>query len=358
MAPSRSRLPRSDVEITAAWLTDALRPAGLAGRVVHVSTQEGAAGRAVTSRVRRLLLTVEGDPLFPRSLVAKTPTGTWTHGSTPHVREDRFYRELAPRLGRLVPRCLFSEVDEDGNFILLLEDLTGAGAGHPVQGLSTGEAALVVDGLADVHRAWWSETAPAGWSPRPIGALEVDRMRSRFAEFWPRLLESTAYEVLPGLAAEAECIPARLDAARALGAGPTTLSHSDLHPENLVLLGRGSATRVVFLDWQNARWAHPAFDLAGLLAVTAGDEAQRSAHGLLTRYVERLDRPLDSATLGDLVGAASDWIFVGITRWLVLYEEQGLRAPGEVQQRWRRLQRGLLTRRSLDPAGGGSTEAP
>ena len=358
MAPSRSRLPRSDAEITAAWLTDILRPAGLAGRVVRVSIQEGAVGRAVTSRVRRLLLTVEGDPLFPRSLVAKTPTSTWTHGSTPHVREDRFYRELAPRLDRLVPRCFYSEVAEDGAFTLLLEDLTGAASGHPVQGLSTGEAALVVDALADVHRAWWSETAPAGWSPRPIGGFEVDRMRSRFAEFWPRLLESGAYEVLPGVASEAACIPARLDAARTLGAGPATLSHSDLHPENLVLLGRGSTTRVVFLDWQNARWAHPAFDLAGLLDVTAGDQAQCDAHDLLARYVERLDRPLDSATFADLVDAASDWIFVGITRWLVLYEEQGLRPPEEVRRRWRRLQRRLLTRRRPDPARTRSAEAP
>jgi len=80
-------LPRSLAELTPAWLTDALRPA-LTGRVSDVRLADPGAGIAVTSRVGRLLLDIDGDPAFPRSIVAKVLNPAWTHGDDLHRRES------------------------------------------------------------------------------------------------------------------------------------------------------------------------------------------------------------------------------------------------------------------------------
>jgi aminoglycoside/choline kinase family phosphotransferase len=327
-------LPRTLTQLTPEWITEVLHPR-FDGRVSAVQITNHGGGIAVTSTVSRLVLTVEGGPDFPRSLVAKVLNPAWTRGDEPHRREHRFYTELATTHALPAPRCYFSGIDPDGAFVLLLEDLSEARPGHRLGGWSVEEAGLVVDALADLHGAWWRSPTLTSWPRRTYDQANVLRMQDRFLEFWPRLVEGGQFAVSPAVADAATRLTGQLADTVALQRGPSTLSHSDIHAENVFIDRRSD--RVVFVDWQNAGAAHPAFDLAGVAYVCTRPDAHAFAEGLIRRYHSRLAKPIPLDDLRAAVRSAVRWTAAGIIRWLVLFEEENLRDATTVQGHWQRV---------------------
>jgi thiamine kinase-like enzyme len=65
----------------------------------------------------------------------------------------------------------------------------------------------------------------------------------------------------------------------------TTLTHNDLHAENVLVDGE----RVVFVDWQNATRSTPMLDVANLIGGCVRPDVQRARwRSLLAHYEEAL----------------------------------------------------------------------
>jgi streptomycin 6-kinase len=74
----------------------------------------------------------------------------------------------------------------------------------------------------------------------------------------------------------------------ALDEGPHTLTHGDLHLDNLIFDGRDGRS-VVVLDWQTVSVGAPARDVAPFLFGSLSAEDRRTAEGaLLDRYAALL----------------------------------------------------------------------
>jgi hypothetical protein len=206
--------------------------------------------------------------------------------------EVGFYRDAAPHVPLVAPRCL----DARGaarTFSLVLDDLVTSEAttGHLGDEASIGMVEQALATLARVHGTFWQDErlGADGWAwcrsfvpaaEASIGWLVAPALsalgRRRAGRWFPEDLRS-------GLAGYArERTPAR----RRLDRGARTLVHHDCHPGNLAQFPDG---RVVLFDWQLVRAGPWASDVAYLLATSLSTD-QRRAHErrLLERYLDAL----------------------------------------------------------------------
>ncbi len=125
-------IPAGPQEVTAHWLTHALREGGALRQaqvtgfeMEHISEGVGLIGQVLRIRPRY----DRPEEGAPASLVAKFPAaapqnrliGLWFRF---YEREIRFYETLAGQVGITTPRHYYSAMDlEGGQYVLLLEDL-------------------------------------------------------------------------------------------------------------------------------------------------------------------------------------------------------------------------------------------
>ncbi len=206
--------------------------------------------------------------------------------------EIGFYRDAAPALPQVVPRCISARIAA-GSFTLVLEDLVTAGAttGELGDELPVEAVEQALDTLAQVHGTFWEDRrlASGGWS----------WCRS----FVPAAEASIGWLLAPALSAlgrrrAGRCLPddvrtrlaryaiRRTPSLRRLDRGPRTLLHHDCHPGNLARLPNG---RVVLFDWQLVRAGPWASDVAYLLATSLSTD-QRRVHErrLMEHYLDAL----------------------------------------------------------------------
>lgn len=294
--------------ITTAWLTEALRTAGVlpSGAVIAV---EQRANEAFNSTAAHLILTYSADAPgdAPRALFLKRNINSeWAIASARD--ETRFYQAALrrhPRLTMIVP-CYLAAFDAQRNASsLLLADVSAThepprtradllrGAGVP------DETALdqTIDALAAFHASWWERPeltttfALASWFPDADGfAAHVERRRGEWARFiaaegawFPadlRAIYEDALARLPTLWA------AGLGAHMATGRG-LTLTHGDCYFSQFLVPRPGIVAPTYLIDFQTADAGPAAFDLVLMFAAfwtreqrQAGDREQRA----LRRY--------------------------------------------------------------------------
>jgi hypothetical protein len=239
--------------------------------------------RAVDGGTRAVFIKTPSASMLPRIVVALGGLGR---------AEVGFYRDAAPAVPLVVPRCRQAEASV-GSFRLVLDDLVTAGATTfrlgddlPIGAIEEALAALAVlhgtfwDDRRLASRAWrWCRSfvpageATLGWLLAPALSA-VGRRRAGLA---------LPAAVGRGLARYAR---RRTPALRRLDHGPQTLLHHDCHPGNMAQVADG---RIVLFDWQLVRAGPWASDVAYLLA-TSVSAAQRRAHErqLLEHYLDAL----------------------------------------------------------------------
>jgi streptomycin 6-kinase len=302
---SRLPIPETPDGLTAEWLTAALTASGVLTdeRVLDARWERVGAEFGFTGVVVRIELEYErGRADLPSSLVAKLPMAKDNAVSGYRVlqerdpalmrryyercaREERFYREIG---ADCAPRLYYSAADDaQSRVVLLLEDLSAGRQGDVLEGCSIDEAALVVDELAVFHARWWGERAPAsGFASLWRDPVEwQERYERRVDLFLDRFTDRAP----PALCAAASLLRSRLaDVARALHERTRSLTHGDLHLDNVVFDARAERS-VVVLDWQGAALGPPAWDVAYFLCDSLSVDDRRAAEaGLLERYVELL----------------------------------------------------------------------
>lgn len=305
------RIPREPFDLTAGWLTMALRYSGAIAPDVAIgrlSHEEIGEERGFTGRIIRV--TIEdwsaAEPPIPRTLIAKlplaarSPTGdsvapaSSVVTSAAHVsrsaREVRFYLEMAPRSGIATPVCYFAGHDpaSDG-IVLLLEDLSHHRFGDVMAGCSPPDAALVMGGIARLHASWWQRPLPMPWLAGWTGDHEDAQVRLQ------RNLARLPAQVLATFPDDIQRLLHWLTGGAyrrvldTLAAAPRTLIHGDLHLDNIAFRDDHAATLPIVTDWQTAGVGPAVVDVATFLSGAIGPTDDETVEtDVLTSYHDTL----------------------------------------------------------------------
>jgi aminoglycoside/choline kinase family phosphotransferase len=285
-------LPSTPDDLSAEWLTGALRDAGVAPSCVVRSreTEPLGDGRGFTGQVARVRLQYEpGSSSAPSSLVAKlSPSEAQAGGAFESFAiEIRFYQVLAARSSIRVPRMYAGRADRaQGRTVLLLEDLAGLTSGDDLRGASPGQTRAALGELARFHAQWWGSPTldQLGWVPT------FERHADDLAREFPSLLNDCAAQYPEVLDDDAIALGRRYgrglaNVQRLLSRPPRTIAHGDFRLDNLFFDARSPESPVTVIDWQGILRGRGAFDLAHFIAIGRSVEERRSAENdLLLEY--------------------------------------------------------------------------
>jgi len=287
-------IPGTLDDISPGWLTHALRAGGRrqTAEVESVSVEEIGHGRGFAGSIGRLTVAYTDDSAAPSTLVVKLSSvdpqvRRYAIDDGMYRRETMFYRELAAESGVPVPHCYLAELDRDsGDFVLLLEDLTGLREGDEIAGCSVDDAMLTMRYLARLHAAWWNNPRAAGqeWLlPDTDSSISLQR---RYLSAWSTAADSLASIFPADVFVIAERLGPQLAAfLEASNDGDRTLNHGDCHLGNLFFRDDG----IVLIDWQNVMITSPALDTAYFIQGSLPVETRRADEAqLLDAYRDTL----------------------------------------------------------------------
>lgn len=274
-------IPQDPSSIDLAWLG-----ASLGDQVESIRVEPITDRRGMNGETFRLHLEGEG---IPASVVAKFP-GIGSRGVARYQRwyerEVRFYQELAAETPLRAPRCHAAAIDNEDDFILVLEDLGGLPQGDQVRGCDPAEATRVVRSMAQMHARWWGQTGGIDWLPyTTVGLDRAGPVQSAFAHAWDRVAPVVPREAHRAITAAVAAYPRLLEE---IATPPVTLCHGDLRLDNLFLPPAGAD--VIAFDWQFACQARGAYDLAYFLALDlAPDTLAAHEDELLSVYLHAIE---------------------------------------------------------------------
>ncbi len=283
-------IPRLAGEIGPGWLDEVL---GERYPGVRVSGVEVLERHEVTNAHARLRLSYGDETTAPPTMFAKLPPTDPARRETiiatgMGYREALFYADLAPALALRVPATHAAVTAADGDFALLLEDLSASdcAVSDGTWGITPDGAAGALRDLAEMHvrfedparRAaeapWVAVSKPSNAYGGPMLRYGIDNHRDRLSDAFVDIAEIylANHEQLQALWHE----------------GPPTVIHGDPHIGNL-FVERGSADggRVGFLDWGIINLNTPMRDVSYFLTMgMQPDERRAHERDLLREYLE------------------------------------------------------------------------
>lgn len=288
--------PHQPDQLTAEWLTDALRQAGVLNeaRVVsfEVKPLSDTAGLLGQNTIIRLAYdTIEESA--PQSLFAKfalSDAENRAYWRTSYVQEVLFYQRFAHQVALPTPRAYFSEFDEaTGYFLLLLEDCSHGEVGNRATGCSLDKARLIVSQIAKFHATWWNHPEVPHYSGKytPEAIANWHEMYSREAN---RLDDIPEIPDDPELVRTIKELNSQFtNAMNHQRTSPFTLIHHDYHLGNFIFTETNGTTNVIVLDWQDMSVGHGPTDVSLFLGTSFSIENRRAhEQDLLKLYYETL----------------------------------------------------------------------
>jgi aminoglycoside/choline kinase family phosphotransferase len=278
--------PKRIEDFTPEWLTRALREGGVCRhtRVTGFDTRPlTGEGVGFLSGIVRVRLTYDRSELdAPASVVVKLPTYAETNRQLgdslrAYEREARFYREIAPRSRIRAPRCYCSVLDPaQGDFVLVMEDLSGLTIGDQVKGLTVDQAMAAISMIGPFHAQWWNQPALSELPWMPFENLDLHHL---FAQHWPAFRQQFHDWLMPDEIAVGDRLNWQGDRlAQLLAHVPRTIVHWDYRADNLIFDDRTSMAPVVVLDWQLAQRSLGAYDIARLVCGSLPTGVQTGRH--------------------------------------------------------------------------------
>lgn len=281
--------------VSPAWLSPVLC-AGIEGaEVTMVHVEDASAGSSVRKRVRVAYNTAgERAGLQTKFFAKTTPTVLTRLTSGPSAgQEEKFFALVRPEIPIETPVHRVSVHDRiSGRSFHLFEDLVATEAAvfcdYRTQ-FSRVEIDAAFDLLATLHGRFFADPAltdALSWAPSYETFFAALARSGNRAGHDQAMIE--ARHVIPdGVLASAERLwPAAIESLADHGAGPRTLIHSDVHPGNWYVTGRGEPG---LCDWQciaQGHWARDiAYAMSAMLDITQRREWERD---LLAHYLTRL----------------------------------------------------------------------
>jgi hypothetical protein len=263
-------------EITSAWLSDIL------GADVTITGDQRIGDGLVGMNIRYSLAVPDGSDL-PTAIIAKLPSPDPTSRATGialrnYEREVKFYAEIAPTVDIRVARCFHGEWHEaDGDFVLLLEDLSPAEQGNQITGCSADLAERAVLELARLHGPRWADPALADIEfLQRRGADDAERLQMLWSMFLPgflgtysKYLDAEGVALLERFGAQ---LPAWVDGHTL----PETVTHGDYRLDNLMFASERGGYPVATVDWQTPGHGSPSGDVSYFLGAGPLPEVRRS----------------------------------------------------------------------------------
>jgi hypothetical protein len=297
-------VPTTTTDVTAEWLTSALRESGAIPDTTSVTAVEAdpaAAGVGFMGEVNKLGLTYDGDSgSTPDRMVIKFPTASpeikaMMRPTRVYEREHRFYAEIADETPVRTPdvyhvTCNTNDDPEvDEQYVLLMEDLSDLTEGDQVAGLSVDQTAAALTGLAKHHARFWNGAGmdAAPFIPVIDGPLNLAGEAIYNASIDPFMQvfgDHLTEEMKPVALSYGSNHPKLLARFSAM---PHTLVHFDYRADNLFFEDGGD---VVVIDWQSISKGGGAADVGYLLGQNL-DTGVRHEHedDLLRTYHSTLE---------------------------------------------------------------------
>lgn len=284
-------------EVTAAWLTGTLRKEGhlsATERVRSVSREPMGAGVGMMSTLAKLKM--EADGKLPTSLVIKLPAENRQNRGVAeqfllYMKEARYYIELAPKTTACSPKMYAAYIDDEQNFLLLMEDVSDYRLGNQVVGATLEECRLCVDELAKLHASFWGRIDPVGWLPHISNSDNAKNMQLGAQAGWGQMMAYFGGAVPEAIIRRKEeylrkigPLQARLDGA------PLTLLHGDFRMDNLLFGQAPHHHPLVMVDFQGPLKARGIADLGYLMSHSVQTRVRRAnERDLVQRYVDGLE---------------------------------------------------------------------
>jgi aminoglycoside phosphotransferase (APT) family kinase protein len=366
-------------DLTPAWCTEVLRRHAPGVTVTRVDVLDAHSG--TTGRVR-LGLTYAGsagpgpDPdALPGSVFVKlAPFDARQRAFVDRVgigrAEARLYATVGGEVPVRVPHVWHAEVDGDGRYVMVLEDLVASGCRFPALADASDPALLhrLVGDLAALHAVYWESGrfAPGGdlaWVPERAGFGDADSHGAEAAaaagSFVARAVEKFGGEMGPAFRAVGTLYTRHTAAVLDLwDLGPRTLIHGDPHLGNLFVDrmagsaggSAGGSARLGFFDWGMASRSPGLRDVAYVLASSVPTEVRRAEErGLLAAYRAAL------AARGIAADAADVWRGYrrfSVYSWVSAVSTAAVGSRWQPEHAWRGgMQRATATIDDLDAAG-------
>jgi hypothetical protein len=266
-------IPGRTGDLSAPWLTAALRSGGLDVEVARFRATEFAEGAGMMSRLVRVKLNYAGGA-GPSSVVVKLPTPNEANlavSAAYHLyrRETLFYLGLAARTPARTAGAYYADLDGETDFVLLLEDLSGYHVGNQITGCTVEQARACMPFMAQLHASFWGKVDHPDFDfiPYHYPSFQSDNLYQGTVAVWDKVAE-LAGDALPGEITKAK--PAFLAAIPGMQewitAHPRTIVHGDFRMDNLFFGQRDGDAPVVIVDWQGTLRGKGAHDLAYFLS--------------------------------------------------------------------------------------------
>ncbi len=289
-------IPRLAGDIDPAWLNEALRERYPDAVVTGVEVIER---HELTNAHARIRLEYAGSSSAPPTMFAKLPPTDPARRDTIIAtgmgqREVLFYANLAPKLALRVPATYAAVTADDGDFALLLEDLSASPCevSDGTWGIAPDAAAGALEDLADMHvrfedperRAaeapWVAVSTPSNAYGAPMLRYGIENHRDRLSDAFVDIAEIYI--------AEHEQLQALWHAGR-----PTVI-HGDTHIGNVFMDG----PRVGFLDWGIINLNTPMREISYFLTMAMNPDERRASERDLLRHYLDVRRALGGSEIG------------------------------------------------------------
>ncbi len=287
--------PKRPEEVTTDWLSDRLADAGLltgshVTAIEYCSIGTGQVGDSIRFSIR-----YDREGAGPATIAGKFAASDPTSRGTAqmmklYLREVGFFRGLAAKLPVRTPRPIHAEIAEDnGDFILLMEDLGPARQGNQLSSCNVEDARHAICQAADLHGPSWEQASIVD-----ADFIQPDpQISAMAAALYPRSTDTFVERYSGDVPGDLMAIVKRLgelsEPLFGLAKDRKCLVHGDFRLDNMLFDIRGGEEPLAIVDWQTLRPGDGAEDIGYFMGAGIGSKLRRSAEDeLLDLYCERM----------------------------------------------------------------------
>lgn len=309
-------IPESMADVSPQWVEECVGW----GKLKNINLVPMGEGVGMMSSMSIIELEWEDSKDMPSSLVLKLAAENDTNRAVSqqfnlYLKEVSYYKDLAPQTSARSPLVYASEIDEEHNFFLLMEDVSSYRMGSQVEGATLEECELCVDFLANLHASFWNQLSDVEWLPNMSGSDNATNMALGCEAGWPQLQEIFGAFVPDNIEAMRERYLAAIPALQAkLDQHPKTLIHGDFRMDNMLFGQAPEHDALLVVDFQGPLKGNGMHDVAYLLSHSAKTDVRREherdlieryANGLITAGIK--DYSVEKAWNDYRVGVLYSW---------------------------------------------------